>query len=162
MIIVDLMSIFYSKNGKRQLWVRPMGGWNPTLQAAWYDTSDTLSGRCFIFYEYFQGSSCRRASTTTILYTEYYYSHRNECERLKFADDLFMFLIVDVLGNSQNSVPMVFQPFIDALHTWYLVALGCGLSFWHLLLFVVCWLCFSLATSTDLYHTWYPLLIPGI
>ena len=37
------------KNGKRQLWVRPMGGWNSTLQAV-RDTSDTLIPRaCAIF-----------------------------------------------------------------------------------------------------------------
>ena len=35
---------------------------------------------------------------------------------------------------------MVFQPFIDTLRAWYLVAVGCGLSvcFWHLLLLLLC------------------------
>ena len=28
--------LFYLFKEKRQLWVRPMGGWNSTLQAAWY------------------------------------------------------------------------------------------------------------------------------
>ena len=39
----------YTLKGKkiRRLWARPMGGWNPTLQAAWHDTSDTLVGRHF-------------------------------------------------------------------------------------------------------------------
>jgi len=40
--------------------------------------------------------------TTIILYTEYYYSHINVCERLKFADDFFLLLIIDVLASSQK------------------------------------------------------------
>ena len=37
-----------TKNWKRQLWVRPMGGWNSTLQAAWYVRHAHWACLCYI------------------------------------------------------------------------------------------------------------------
>ena len=63
---------------------------------------------------------------------------------------------------------MVFQPFIDTLRTWYMVdfrVVDYRFGTYQVLVVVVvvvvvvvcCWLCFSLATSTDLYHTHPPI-----
>ena len=38
----------FIKNWKRQLWVRPMGGWNSTLQAAWYVRHAHWARLCYI------------------------------------------------------------------------------------------------------------------
>ena len=109
-----------------------------------------------------------------------YLVYINVCGRSKFADDVFLLLIVDVLGlykNRYTYVPStVFQLFIDTPRTWYLLAFG---WLWIIVLALTCCCCcyccccyccrhrcccccrscpcscvllvmFSLATSTDL------------
>ena len=41
--------VFFNGNiEKRQLWVRPMGGWNSTLQAAWYVRHAHWARLCYV------------------------------------------------------------------------------------------------------------------
>ena len=40
--------VFYKNIEKRQLWVRPMGGWNSTLQAAWYVRHAHWACLCYV------------------------------------------------------------------------------------------------------------------
>ena len=67
-----------------------MGGWNPTWWAVWYDTSRALGGIFIFFSNMFKVFLADvHSTTTTIRYTECYFTYLNRCERLKFADDLF-------------------------------------------------------------------------
>ena len=44
------IEIFHKNIEKRQLWVRPMGGWNSTLQAAWYVRHAHWARWCYVSF----------------------------------------------------------------------------------------------------------------
>ena len=65
-----------------------------------YDTSDTIIVRHFyIFTKFFKVplDDAHPLLVYLVLYTEYYYSHINVCERLKFAEDLLQLFLLSVL-----------------------------------------------------------------
>ena len=47
-MITTIFTTNFTKNEKRQLWVRPNGGWNSTLQAAWYVRHAHWACLCYV------------------------------------------------------------------------------------------------------------------
>ena len=79
------------KNEKRHRWVRPMGGWNSTLQAAWYVRHAHWASLCYVPIEIW----------CFVNYIYYYYDMVSDTQFHKFygkpfARVLYLFLMEDI------------------------------------------------------------------
>ena len=107
-------NFFFKYKKRQQLWVRPIGGWHPTSQAAWFDTLDTLIGR--------NNRVFSNIVKLPLAHAHYHYTAYRVllfilyvCERLKFAGDVFLMFVVDVLGSFQLPCGYFYIPVVDPI-----------------------------------------------